>query len=141
MENGTTIIHYSEVQFSEVLYICSCLAHFPPAESQKKPKKIKKNPPRKEFLIFEEMKLSSCNIKKILYFRKWNPALLSPRQKKRIHPEIDSLHFRKWNFLALIIKESYVFSKESFSYISRNGTLHSSAQAQRIKKSNKKNFL
>ena len=82
MENGTTIIHYSEVQFSEVLYICSCLAHFPPAESPKK-KKIKKNPPRKEFLIFEEMKLSSCNIKKILYFRKWNPALLSPRQKKK----------------------------------------------------------
>ena len=28
------------------------------------------------------MELSSSNIKKILYFRKWNPALSSPNHKK-----------------------------------------------------------
>ena len=28
----------------------------------------------------------------------------------------------------------YIFSKESFSYISRNGSLHFSAQTQKIKK-------
>ena len=30
-------------------------------------------------------------------------------------------------------KNSYVFSKESFSYISGNGTLHFSTQARKIK--------
>ena len=141
MENGTTIIHYSEVQFSEVLYICSCLAHFPPAESQKKKKKSKKIHPEKNSLYLRKWNFLAVTLKKSYISGNEILHFLAQGKKKRIHPEIDSLHFRKWNFLALIIKESYVFSKESFSYISRNGTLHSSAQAQRIKKSNKKNFL
>ena len=38
-------------------------------------------------------------------------------------------------------KISYIFSKESFSYIYGNGTLHFSAQAQKIKNSNWRKFL
>ena len=39
-----------------------------------------------------------------------------------------------WNFLAVIFKKNYIFSKESFSYISGNKTLHFSTQAAKIKK-------
>ena len=66
---------------------------------------------------------------------------------KKIHPQKNSLCFRKWNFLTLILKKSYIFSKESFSYISGNGTLDFSSQARKIKKihpekiSNIKTFL
>ena len=59
----------------------------------------------------------------------------SPKKKKKIQPEKNSLYFEKCNFLALILKNftffyisgngnpekiSYIFSKESF-YISGNG--------------------
>ena len=50
-----------------------------------------------------------------------------------MHPKKNSLYFRKWNFLALILKNPYILSKESFSYISENGTLKFSAQALKIK--------
>ena len=71
----------------------------------------------KKFVIFFPKK--PCQ-KKFFYifsrkpviFRKWNP-------------EKSSLYFRKWGFLALILK---------ISYISRNGTLHFSAQARKMKK-------
>ena len=71
-------------------------------------------------------------------------ALLGPSsKKKKIHyPENVPIYFGKWNSLALILKKilyflilpkpkkvkkesfSYIFSKEVFSYISENGTLH-----------------
>ena len=53
---------------------------------------------------------------------------LSPSSKnKKNQARKNSLYFRKWNFVALILKKKLLnFSKESFSYIS--------AQAQKIKK-------
>ena len=62
-------------------HLCHFLSPSPPQN------KKKKNSPPKKFLIFLEMKLSSCNIKK-----------------------------------------NYIFSKQNFSYISGNGTLHFPAQ-------------
>ena len=52
--------------------------------------------------------------------------LLRPNSKyeKKNHPQKNSLYFKKWNFLTLRFKVSYIFSIESFSYISGNGTLH-----------------
>ena len=52
-----------------------------------------------------------------------------------------SLYFRKWYFLALILKKCNIFSKQSFSYISANETLHLSAQRQKIKTSTPRKFL
>ena len=46
-----------------------------------------------------------------------------------------------WNFLAVIFKKNYIFSKESFSYISGNKTLHFSTQAEKILKKPLENFL
>ena len=46
-----------------------------------------------------------------------------------------------WNFLAVIFKKNYIFSKESFSYISGNKTLHFSTQAEKIFKKPLENFL
>ena len=61
--------------------------------------------------------------------------LFSPSSKNKKNPSPkNSLYFRKWNFLALILKNTSIFSKESFSYISEHGTLHFSAQARKIKK-------
>ena len=94
----------------------------------------------KKFLHFLKRKL-------FLYFRKWNPALFSPRSKnkKKSAP-------RKWNFLILILKNSlhlgignpekilYIFSKENFSYISGNGTLQN-FKLQKLKKSAPRKFL
>ena len=54
---------------------------------------------------------------------------INPHQKKK------SLYFRKWNFLTPpTLKFYYIFSKESFFYISRGETLHFSAEAQKKKK-------
>ena len=68
---------------------------------------------------------------------------MSPRSKNKkihtLHPpplplKKHSLYLRKGNFLALILKERKpIFSKESLSYISGNGTLHFSPQAVKIK--------
>ena len=80
-----------------------------------------------------------------------------PKKPEKIHPEKNSLYFRKWNFLALILKKFFYFRKWNlalsglnphdfslkipalkkfliFSYISGNGNLHFSIQAQEIKK-------
>ena len=58
-------------------------------------------------------------------------ALFGPSSKKKIHPEKNSLYFRKLNFLALILKKLQetetpkksliFFQKESCSYILGNG--------------------
>ena len=79
------------------------------------------------------------------------------KKPEKIHPEKNSLYFRKWNFLALILKKFFYFRKWNlalsglnphdfslkipglkkfliFSYISGNGNLHFSIQAQEIKK-------
>ena len=70
------------------------------------------------------MELSSFDIKKklyflkrklFLYFRKWNPALSKPKPK----------NFRKWNFLALILKKKIMFSqKKAFFYIFSTNISH-----------------
>ena len=66
-------------------------------------------------------------------------ALLGPRSKnkKKIHPEKNSLHFRKWNFLALISKNFLYFVifreteiRKSFLYF---GKWNISAEARKIK--------
>ena len=52
-------------------------------------------------------------------------ARFSPSSKKikKIHPEKSFLYFRKWNFLALILKEnSGNGNLEKIRYISGNGT-------------------
>ena len=87
------------------------------------------------------MELSSSNIKKVLIYPEMKPCTFWSRPlksfpkkralKKRFYifskkllifserkPPKNSLYFTKWNFLALILKNSY---------ISRNETLHSSA--------------
>ena len=70
-------------------------------------------------------------------------ALFSPgsKNKKQSTPKKNSSYMRKWNFIALKLKHSYIFSKESFSYISGKGTLHFSAQARKIKKFTPRKFL
>ena len=101
------------------------------------PKKTQKRSTLKTLLIFQEMELSSSNIKKILIFPKIEPCTSQPKPKKApkiVHPEKNSLYFRNWIFLALILKKILIFSqKESFPYISENGTLHFSVQARKIK--------
>ena len=64
----------------------SCLTHF-----LGQVQKIKKNPPQKEFFIFQEMELSSSNIKKILIFSQkkaflifWKMELSDSKVKKRL---------------------------------------------------------
>ena len=61
-------------------------------------KTIKKNPPRKNFFIFQEMELSGSKIKKFLIFQEI---------------ELSSSNIKK--FLIFL-------QKKSFSYISGNGT-------------------
>ena len=80
---------------------------------------------------------------------------------KTIRPEKNSLYFRKWNFLALILKNLlhfFIFQEKEtrkkisyisgngnpkrVPYISRDGTLHFSAQASKLEKkiSSEKSF-
>ena len=66
------------------------------------PKKISyifssKYPLWKNFLYFLKRKL-------FLYFRLWSSAYFIASSKKKIHPEKNSLHFRKLELLALILK-------------------------------------
>ena len=70
----------------------------------------------------------------------FKPKSCTPSPLKKFTPKI-SLYFQKWDFLALIIIIKKFFSKESFSYISGNGTLYFSTQAQKIKKSSTRKFL
>ena len=85
--------------------------------SQPKPKKKKKKkippPPQKKNLIFQEMELSSSNIKIILMLTEMKPYTFQ-------HPT--SKHFTKENLLYFLEKIHCVFSKEIFLYFSRNGT-------------------
>ena len=73
----------------------------------------KRNPRWKTFPVFWETELSSNNIKKELYLRKYNPTLPSsrPKKTKKIHPAKNSLYFRKWDFVTLILKRFLYFLK------------------------------
>ena len=104
------------------------LAHFP-AQSKTKNKKNKNVTP-KRFLIFPGMELSSSNIKKIyiflkinifLYFRKRKPVLpsLSPQKTKNPPRLPNFLYFRKWNFLALILKLLYFLKRKLFFHFQK----------------------
>lgn len=73
---------------------------------------------KKNSYIFSKVSCSYPNIKKTLHFQKRNPALSILNLKKI--PYISS----NWNFLTQILEKSYIFSKESCSYISESGTLH-----------------
>ena len=64
-----------------------------------------------------------------------------PKNKNKIHLEKNSLYFGKWNFLALVLTNSYIFPKESFCYISGNGALHFPSQTQKTKTTHPKNSL
>ena len=72
----------------------------------------------------------------------WCTSQSEPKKPKKIQPGKISLYFRKWNFLALILKKFLYFLKrqlvlyflkKSFSYISGNGSTQFSVQAQKIK--------
>ena len=69
------------------------------------------------------MELSSSNIKKILTFSEMKPCAFRP-QPSKFFPKKCLIFFPK-NTRSQ--KNCYIFSKESFSYISRNGALHFSA--------------
>ena len=87
------------------------------------------------------MELPSLNIKRhiFLYLGKWN----FPAQKsQKNYPKKNSLYFWKLCILSLILISflylsgksfsyifSYIFSKESIYYISRNRSLHFLAEA------------
>ena len=115
-----------------------------------KPKleKIKKKNAPKKNLIFREMELSGCNVKKFLIFSQKKACLifretekelfyisgnflhfkklLSELKKKKKHPPLkNSLYFGKYNFLATSLK--------NFLYFRRN--------FQSLKKTSKKSAL
>ena len=50
----------------------------PKNQKTKKTQKTRKNSPQKKFLIFQEMELSSSNIKKILLFPEMKPCTFRP---------------------------------------------------------------
>ena len=54
------------------------------------------------------------------------------QKTKKNPPEKNSLYFWKQNFLVEILKNSYILSKESISYIFEQGSLHFLAQALRF---------
>ena len=63
--------------------------------SQPKPKKIKKNSPRKKFLIFPETELSSSNIKTILIFSRKKVFLIFSQNKALlIYAEMEPCTFQ-----------------------------------------------
>ena len=70
-------------------------------------RKNKKNLPRKKFLIFQEKEPLCSNIKKIL---ETDPPQKKKKKKKKI------LIFQETE----ILKNSYIFPKESSSFISGN---------------------
>ena len=72
--------------------------------------KIKKNPPRKKFCIFQEMELLAVRLKKFLYF----------------------LIFQETEAPKKILYISGNRNPKEASYISGNGTLHFSVQALKI---------
>ena len=103
--------------------------HFP-AQSQKTPKQIhlEKNWNRKwnfPALVFKKF-LYFLKRKVFLYFLKWNPALFTRSSKnKRNPPGKISYTSGKGN----PEKISYIFPKESYSYVSGNGSPDSKLQS------------
>ena len=92
--------------------------HFP-AQAQN----TKKIHSPKNFLYFRKYNFLTLILKKFLYLQKWNPVfsglnLQNISLKKLLISFPRKIHSEKI---------SYIFSKESFSYISGNGTLHFSA--------------
>ena len=74
----------------------------------------------------------------------WRTSHPNPKKTFKNPTKKNSLYFRKWNFLALILKKILIFSqKKAFLIISqkkvfpvsRNGTLQFSVQACKIRKS------
>ena len=122
---------------------CSNLAHFP----AQAPQKTKKNPLRKKFLMFLEMELSSSNTEKILIFsQKESFSYIFSKEsfsyifsKKSFYisgnGDLDfsaqARNIKKPTWRKFLIlqgnkspeKTSYIFSKESCSYIFGNGNL------------------
>ena len=85
---------------------------------------LKRKNHQEKFYIFQEIALT---LKKFLYLQKWNPVLSS------LNPLNNFLNFSlKINCTEKIY---YIFSKESFSYISIYRTQDFSVQAQNNKKS------
>ena len=76
----------------------------------------------------------SCKISYLVHFS-------AQAQKKKIRLKKNSLLFLEMGLSSSNIQKIYIFSKESFSYISENKTLHFSAQAKKIKKSTFIKFL
>ena len=84
------------------------------------------------------MELSNSNIKKIPIFLEMKPCTFQP-QFSKCFPKKKLLYF--FNKKTRSEKISYIFSKERFSYIAKNGSLYFSAQAQRIRKSTSRKFF
>ena len=79
--------------------------------------KSKKMYPEKNSLHFGKWNFLTVRLKNFLNLRKWNPALLSPSSKnKKSHPK--KIFYISGN--ENVEKTSYVFSKGSFSYVSKN---------------------
>ena len=101
--------------------------HFPAQTKKIKNRKNKKNLPRKKFLIFPEMELSSSNIKKILIFSqkkvflifpKMEPCTFQPKLEKKKNPPGEKSYISGNGNPE---KNSYI------SYILGNGTFESKA--------------
>ena len=75
---------------------------------------------KKVFLIFWEIKLSSTKLKKLVIFEEGTFQPQKKKKKKKKNPlRKNFLCFKKWKFLASSLENSYIFSKNKFSYISR----------------------
>ena len=80
---------------------------------------------KKVFLIFWEIKLSSTKLKKLVIFEEGTFQPQKKKKKKKKNPiRKNFLCFKKWKFLASSLENSYIFSENKFSYISR-GNLQS----------------
>ena len=55
----------------------------------------------------------------------WTTFQSKPKKQKKSTPKKNSLYFRKWNFLTLILKELFFFQKKLFLYfLKRNFFLY-----------------
>ena len=131
------ILLFSNINYPVVVWLEGHLIHFP-SQSQKK----QKNWHRENFLVFPEMELSSCNIKKCLYFLsekgflyfvKRKPSLYFPKRKHFFIPRNRTLHFsantwkiktfrprkQKWSFLSFGKWNFWAPSLVSFWYFRR----------------------
>ena len=79
---------------------------------------------KKVFLIFWEIKLSSTKLKKLVIFEEGTFQPQKKKKKKKNPIRKNFVFFNKWKFLASSLENSYIFSKNKFSYISR-GNLQS----------------